>query len=403
MVCMTEKNIVVETIPGEHIEEHRIELVERKGLGHPDSIADGISESVSRALCKKYRDRFGAIAHHNTDEVQLIGGESQPDFGGGTMIRPIYMLLGGRATHRFDGKEVNVHGTAIRAAKQYLDEQVRNLNVEEDVIIDSRIGQGSSDLTKMYARKGAVPLANDTSFGIGHAPLSETEKTVYSIERRLNSDAAKEEHPFLGEDIKVMANREHDDVHVTVAAAFVDRYVDSLQDYNEKKAQLAEEVERIARKQTDRNVRVDVNTADGDSKDEVYLTVTGTSAEMGDDGSTGRGNRVSGLITPQRAMSLEASSGKNPVAHIGKIYNIMSHYIADQVVDEIGEIEEAHIKILSQIGTRIDQPQIASIQVATANGLSDAHRDEVTEIADYWLDNAPDIMEKVIDGQITTF
>ncbi len=58
---------------------------------------------------------------------------------------------------------------------------------------------------------------------------------------------------------------------------------------------------------------VHVNTADDIKKKSVFLTVTGTSAEMGDDGSVGRGNRCNGLITPNRPMSMEATSGKNPI------------------------------------------------------------------------------------------
>ncbi len=397
---MSDRNIVVEHIPGEHIETHRIELVERKGIGHPDSLADGISEAVSRALCEEYRDAFGAIAHHNTDEVQIIGGAADPAFGGGTMVRPIYILLGGRATHEYGGETVNVHGTAITAAKEFLDDTVRNLDVEQDVVIDSRIGKGSSDLTEMYARSGSVPLANDTSFGIGHAPLSETETVVMNVERNLNSDATKQEMPFLGEDIKVMADRDHDDLHLTVAAAFVDRYVADADEYHEKKARLAEHVRDVAETVTDRAVTVDINTADGDADDELYLTVTGTSAEMGDDGSTGRGNRVSGLITPKRSMSLEASSGKNPVAHIGKIYNILSHYIADQVVEEVG-VEEAHVMLLSQIGTPIDRPQTATVQVA--GELTASEEQAIQDVADRWLANTDTVLEKVIAGDITTF
>ncbi|MDY6761861.1 MAG: methionine adenosyltransferase [Candidatus Nanohaloarchaea archaeon] len=399
---MADRNIVVEQRPGDHIETHRVELVERKGIGHPDSIADGISEAVSRALCKEYRDRFGSIAHHNTDEVQIIGGKSAPAFGGGTMIRPIYILLGGRATHEYDGETVNVHGTAVRAARRYLDETVGHLDIDKDVILDSRIGEGSSDLTEMYDR-GEVPLANDTSFGIGHAPFSDTEKAVMAVEQHLNNPGTKEDMPFVGEDVKVMGNRRNSELQLTVAAAFVDRYVDSVEDYQDKKAQLADEVKHVAENHTDRAVTVDINTADGDTRGELYLTVTGTSAEMGDDGSTGRGNRVSGLITPKRSMSLEASSGKNPVAHIGKIYNIMAHHIAEEAVEEVEQVEEAHVKLLSQIGTRIDRPQIASVQVITDNGLDADTEREVEQLTGHWLDNAPEIMEKVIDGEITTF
>lgn len=400
---MSQKNIVIEQVPGEHIENHQIEVVERKGLGHPDSLADGISEAVSRELCMKYIEEFGSVAHHNTDEVQIIGGQSDPRFNGGTVIQPIYILLGGRAANGYDGTSINVHGIAKRATRNYLKKNVRHLNIDEDVIIDSRIGSGSSDLTKMYARGGDAPLSNDTSFGVGHAPLSETEQLVLNVERELNSVNVKEQHPFIGEDIKVMANRHNDTVHLTVATALVDRYVSGLDDYFEKKAQIRELVEATAGNSTERAVNVDVNTADGDNDDEIYLTVTGTSAEMGDDGSVGRGNRVSGLITPRRAMSLEASSGKNPVAHIGKIYNLMAHHIAEQIVEENESADEAHIVLLSQIGTPINEPQIANVQIATENGVTDADRKQISEITDRWLDDFDELMKRIIEGKIPTF
>ena len=46
------RNIVIEHLSTKHIEKQDIEIVERKGIGHPDSIADGLAESVSRSLCK---------------------------------------------------------------------------------------------------------------------------------------------------------------------------------------------------------------------------------------------------------------------------------------------------------------------------------------------------------------
>jgi len=92
------RNVQVEPLRTVHIEDQAVELVERKGLGHPDSIADGVSESVSRALCRLYLDEFGRILHHNTDETQVVGGASEPKFGGGKVTKPIYMLLVGRAT-----------------------------------------------------------------------------------------------------------------------------------------------------------------------------------------------------------------------------------------------------------------------------------------------------------------
>jgi S-adenosylmethionine synthetase len=400
---LMEKNIRVQQPASTGSDSQRLELVERKGIGHPDTLADGISEAVSRALCREYRDTFGAIAHHNTDEVQIIGGQSDPGYGGGEMIEPIYILLGGRATQQFDGTSVNVHGVAMNAARQYLRDTVDHLDVDQHVILDSRIKRGSPDLTEMYARESSVPLANDTSFGIGHAPLSDVEKLVLALEKELTAGRLAERFSFLGEDVKVMAYRDEDEINLTVAAAFVDVFVDDVDGYISRKQELRRAIERFADEKTGRTVSVAVNTADEPRNDSVYLTVTGTSAEMGDDGSTGRGNRVSGLITPKRPMSLEASSGKNPVAHVGKIYNILSHYIADQIVVEHDDVDEVSVKILSQIGKPVNEPQVADIQVDAGGERSGSLEDSIRSTTDYWLDNIPEIMEKVINGTITTY
>ena len=92
------RNIKVERLNQRPLEQQEIELVERKGIGHPDSVADGLAESISRALCQEYLDRFGAVLHHNTDKTQIVAGRSKPAFGGGEVICPLYILLTGRAT-----------------------------------------------------------------------------------------------------------------------------------------------------------------------------------------------------------------------------------------------------------------------------------------------------------------
>ena len=95
---MTERNIHVQPSTGAAVEEQDVEIVERKGIGHPDSICDGIAETVSRALAQTYLDRFGKVLHYNTDESQLVAGTAAPAFGGGEVLEPIYLLIVGRAT-----------------------------------------------------------------------------------------------------------------------------------------------------------------------------------------------------------------------------------------------------------------------------------------------------------------
>ncbi len=77
--------------------EDEVEVVERKGLGHPDTICDALAESLSQSLCLEYRKRFGTILHHNVDKALLCGGRAVPSFGGGTVFFPIHIHLGGRA------------------------------------------------------------------------------------------------------------------------------------------------------------------------------------------------------------------------------------------------------------------------------------------------------------------
>jgi S-adenosylmethionine synthetase len=401
---MTERNIQVEPIDRPAVEDQEIEIVERKGLGHPDSICDGIAESVSSALAQAYLDRVGKVLHYNTDETQLVAGRANPQFGGGEMVEPIYLLIVGRATKDYEGQTIPTEKIALEAARDYLREHFPELEFGTDIVVDAKLGEGSGDLKEVFGEEGAtVPMANDTSFGVGHAPLTETEQIVLNAERRLNG-AFADDNPALGPDVKIMGKREGEDIDITVAAAMIDKYVADRADYDDNVAAVREFVADVAYEYTDRNVNVDVNTADGDGEGNVYLTTTGTSAEMGDDGSVGRGNRANGLITPNRSMSMEATSGKNPVNHIGKIYNLLGTQIAEQVVAEVAGIRDLRIRLLSQIGRPIDQPHVADAQVVTEDGvaLSDIEAD-VNAIIDRELAAVTAITERVIEGELTTF
>ncbi|MEM2967251.1 MAG: methionine adenosyltransferase, partial [Candidatus Caldarchaeum sp.] len=79
-------------------------------------------------------------------------------------------------------------------------------------------------------------------------------------------------------------------------------------------------------------------------------------------GNTGRGNRANGLITPNRQMSLEATAGKNPISHVGKIYNVLAGLTAKRIYEETGRVKEVYVRMLSQIGKPINQPLSVSVQ-----------------------------------------
>jgi S-adenosylmethionine synthetase len=356
------------------------EIVERKGTGHPDTICDSLAEEYSRALSRFYLDRFGRILHHNLDKAILVGGEATPKFGGGEVKEPIEFTLVGRATYRYRGEDFRkeIEELYYETVRAWLKRNLPHLDVDRHVRIFLKARAGSEDLTDLFEREGSVPLANDTSFGVGFYPFTKAERLAYEVERYLNSEGYKEENPYIGEDIKVMVVRDLKTYRITVALAFVDRYVKDVKHYRELKTKVQNDVYLYAKGILgDYPLSVEINVADDYGRGSVYITVTGTSAEAGDDGQVGRGNRVNGLITPYRPMTLEAAAGKNPISHVGKIYNIAANMIAKEVVEEFPAVENVYIYLVSQIGRPINEPQLVHTRVW--GGVSDAELQDIKE------------------------
>jgi len=353
-------------------------------------------------LCKMYKERYGRILHHNTDEVEVVGGQSAPVFGGGSILEPMYILLVGRATTEVNGLRLPYRTCALKAAYSYLEKNCKNLDVEWDVTLDCRIGQGSVDLRGLYETQRL--LANDTSFGVGFGPLSETEKITLETEKFINGKLWKT-LPEVGEDVKVMACRMGNEIDLTIAAAMVSKKIPDKDHYRSVIEEATEKVADFAQKFTKKKLKVFVNTADDYQKGIYYLTVSGLSMENGDDGSVGRGNRCNGLITPMRPMSMEASAGKNPVTHVGKLYNILANQVADDIVKlGKGDILEVHTRILSQIGKPIDEPQAASAKVLYADNVSPSkYEKDVKSIFDERLANITNLTEEIVNGRVTVF
>jgi S-adenosylmethionine synthetase len=347
-----------------------VEIVERKGLGHPDSICDALAEEFSLALSRFYRDRFGRVLHHNVDKALLWGGSARARFGGGRVERPLELFMAGRATSSFRGVDIPVQDLLVESAENWLRRNIHALDPKAHARFHALVRPGSADLVELFLRQAeaGVMLANDSSIGVGYAPLSALELAVARVERHLNAPATKAAHPEIGEDIKVMGVRRGNSVQLTVSCAFVDRHVADIHDYAAKKRRVADMARAAAGGDFGGDIEVTVNAADDIGAESVFLTVTGTSAEAGDDGEAGRGNRMNGLITPCRPMSIESLAGKNPVTHVGKLYSLAAGLTAAALVEEIAEAEEAQCFLVSQIGRPLSDPAAADIRLR----LSDA-------------------------------
>ncbi len=386
------------------LEEQDLEIVERKGVGHPDHICDAIMNEVSVALSKEYLKRYGHVQHHNIDKALLAAGEVQRRYGGGEVKRPMLMVFGDRATYDVDGDPIPVDELAVDTAKKWLRKNLRFVDPDRHMRYQVELKKGSAALTDIFKRQGKYFGANDTSAAVGYAPLSSTEKIVLQTERYINSPSFKKEFPETGEDVKIMASREGRDLSLTVALAFVDKFIENENQYFKRKAEVEEDVNRFVRSRVKFDTaNVNINTLDkkGRGMDGIYLTVLGTSADDGDGGQVGRGNRPTGVIPLNRPTCSEAAAGKNPVSHVGKIYNLLTYEIANRVYEKVPGIKEVYVWLLSQIGRPINEPKVAGVELILDKGVEFKPTSKLaSEIVRAELNSINDFTDRLTQGKI---
>ena len=336
--------------------EAPFEAVERKGRGHPDTICDLLAEHVSRDLEQFYLRQCGRVLHYNVDKALLVGGNSQPAFGGGRIIEPAKFYLGDRATSSLNGPKFDLDGLFEESIARWLEGNLRFLRLNETLLWKNEIREGAAALNSVEDRS----VSNDTSVGVGFWPLSPLEQMTLAIEDHMNAPAFKQRHPAAGEDIKVMAIRRGKAIEFIIACALVDRYIADVTDCAAKKAAILGDVTQFlhAACPQEHHVSLTLNALDDPARgaDGLYLTVTGLSCEGGDSGQVGRGNRVNGLISFLRPQTMEAWAGKNPKSHVGRIYSFAAQSLARKLSEEIPEIKDATVVLVGKIGTPVDRP-----------------------------------------------
>lgn len=348
-----------------------VEIVERKGIGHPDSVCDAVMEEVSRALSRAYRDRAGTVLHHNCDKALLVAGQVELRWGGGRVLEPMRLIMGDRATATWNGQGIDVKAIAISTARQWIRTHLHHVDPEAHVQYQVELKPGSAALAMPYRRKG-LPTANDTSAVVGYAPVTETERMVFEAERYLNSAGFKARFPDTWEDVKVMGVRETRKLHLTVAMPLLDRGLHSEDEYfarvdeirHSALAHLQPRLEQLD------ELTLCLNALDrrGEGLAGIYASVLGVSAESADSGEVGRGNRLNGLISFCRPGGGEAAPGKNPVGHTGKIYGMLADRLAGRLVGGVPGLDEVTLWLSSDIGRPVDQPRVAFALVHLAPG-----------------------------------
>lgn len=396
--------VYIQEAAGPTVAEMEIEIVERKGRGHPDTLCDAVLERVSQSLSRAYLDRFGALLHFNCDKGLLVAGQVARRFGGGEVLEPMRLVIGDRATSRWRGETIDVAEIAVASAKGWFRENLPHVDPDRHLLYQVELKPGSETLASLFQQGEHLLPANDTSAAVGYAPLSETERLVLAAEQYLNASPFKTRFPETGEDVKIMGIRRGRRLDLTVAVPLIDRYVESEADYFRRKEAVQEALLAYLKSRLESidEVTISLNTLDrrGAGLEGIYLSVLGTSAEDADSGEVGRGNQVNGLISLHRPRGSEAAAGKNPVSHVGKIYNVLSHLLAHRIYEQVFGLRGVEVWLCSRIGEPIDRPQIVSVQIHLKHGVTTAEAaDPVRQIVGEALARMSAFTEALVQGK----
>jgi S-adenosylmethionine synthetase len=362
--------LTIEALPDAPVARRRMELVERKGLGHPDTVCDSLVEAISVALNRMYLERLGAIAHYNIDKAMLVAGQCAKDFGSGAVTRPMELIVGDRATDAAAGRRLPVEDTARMAVDGWVAAHLPGVRAGRDLVTRTVLAPGSEELRRIFTDRDREIVSNDTCGASGYAPLSPTEELVLAVEGFLNSPGFKADFPDTGQDVKVLAVRRDESIAVTVAMPLSCLRTLSERGYFARKEKVLHALAKhFGRTPFEIEWRLNCLDQPGRGTAGVYLTLTGTSAEDADSGQVGRGNRVNGLIAFSRPTGGEAAPGKNPVAHAGKVYSVLSHRLARLIHARCPELLEVYVHLAARIGEPVDRPW-TGVQLVLPAGLA---------------------------------
>ncbi|MDF2943590.1 MAG: S-adenosylmethionine synthetase [Herbinix sp.] len=344
------------------------EFVERKGVGHPDTICDMIAERASMLYSQYWNENYGRIAHHWFDKVMLIGGESVIEFGYGKIVKPYKIIFAGKCAKSYNNKAIPLYSILKQACVEILSNVLTGFIAEEHItIIDELVDySGAGRLNARYRPQRNEDLikigetdqvSNDCNLLSAYAPLSVMEQIVLFIEGYLNGNEFKNNYNDTGWDVKVVGVREGNAYSLLVNMPLLASKITSLNHYFQRKEMIVEAINKKLEEHFP--IKVELNLNPQDDSGHIYLTVLGSAADTGDVGVVGRGNRINGLITPMRTMSIEAPNGKNPIDHTGKIYGVLAKKIAAELYEEYKTPVEVHIFTAKE--SKLQEPDVINV------------------------------------------
>jgi S-adenosylmethionine synthetase len=351
------------------IEDVPVEVVERKGKGHPDTLADRFAEKFVTEYVAWSRKAIGEQVNHWVDKCVLIGGESRNEFGASHMISPIRAMVIGKATRQVGDLTIPLADIATTAAHSTLRAGLVGFTAGDcqvEICTNDYTGSGRpSSWYRPAAAPGPSPAgrSNDTVVCTAYAPHSATERLVIGVESYLTSGAYRESRPATGTDVKVLAIRRERTVSLVLCVPALPGQVASRADYDAFRDGIVSDVAGFVRNFGGPDLG-DVRLNTRDSADAVYMAHLGSAIATGDVGAVGRGNRINGVIAPGRPTHLEAPAGKNPIYHGGKVALVLAQCVADQVNALLGA--EVQVSVVAENGQPLSTPTLVAVELTSA-------------------------------------
>ncbi|MET7344635.1 methionine adenosyltransferase [Streptomyces sp. NPDC005547] len=365
-----------------------VEVVERKGIGHPDTLADGIAELASIRYSQYCLANFGAVLHHNLDKVAVLGGRARFGDRDGIYDRPVRVVFGGRISTSFDGRVIPVREILEGAAAEQL--RAALPGYERITWAARHETTDSSKFPYWFAPRGLEDLperprafSNDTAFLVGTSPRTTAETVALLAEAWFRCQ------PWAGSDIKALVIRTGRALNVTVCVPAVAGHLASSAELDDAVADTVLTLTAQLRERLDGPVTGVCNTRNtrrGPLSGQ-YFTVSGSAIDYGEDGLVGRGNARSGLITPGQQAGNEALFGKNPAYHVGKV----GGWLVDEAARALAEKTGAPCRVAVMWRNGDPYPEPASLDIA-ASHTDPAHADVVSEVLQR-TDWVPDLVE----------
>lgn len=404
--------IVIEDYSTLSYEERATEIIERKGIGHPDTLADLIAENFSNNFSNFCLSKSESILNHWVDKVCLKGATTSLDFGKSKILKPINAYLFGRVPEFIFQEKIDIKKLFKKSVENIFSKIFIGLPILENTnfIVDTNWTSGKDHPESFYFPKNSNELecawdskkSNDTVMCTAFAPYTTAENLVVEIENFINSPAFKKKFTATGWDVKVLLVRCDLHLDITICIPFIADRTPSVDFYysvlKEIKSVLTFFISRkLLSYKKNYNFDLELNTKDKDNN--VYLTAFGTALDKGDYGAVGRGNKYQGLISVNRQTNIEAVAGKNPLNHSGKLLTI----IATEIAMEVQKFVECDVNI--DISTKNGDPIISPsyVFVKTNKTLNDTEKSKIKEIIGCKVKLIPGLYQTIIKEDVVDF